>query len=120
MIPSQLSKCALLFISCTFVINFLNIPVSALNISVEIETPGINVSMSIECSRKCESSFFSATMPPSLGYDNYCGLPYDGLDALCMIHDKCVQVNKSEFNKSLNVDFLIQTFYIMAGILDLI
>ncbi|CAJ1937149.1 unnamed protein product [Sphenostylis stenocarpa] len=102
MAPSQLSKYTLLFFSCTFLLNFLTILVSSLNIGVE--TTGITVSVSKECSTTCESSFCS--VPPLLRYGKYCGLlysgcpgerPCDGLDACCMYHDKCVQAKNNDY-----------------------
>ncbi|XP_057417256.1 phospholipase A2-alpha [Lotus japonicus] len=90
---------AFLFFSC---INFLSVPVSALNIGVE--TTGLTVSVSKECSSKCESRFCS--VPPLLRYGKYCGLlysgcpgetPCDGLDACCMNHDRCVQIKNNDY-----------------------
>ncbi|KAK7318014.1 hypothetical protein RJT34_02711 [Clitoria ternatea] len=90
MAQTQSSRYVFFFISSTFVFNFLTInSISALNIGVE--TTGITVSVSKECSRK---------LPPLLRYGKYCGLlysgcsgerPCDGLDTCCMNHDKCVQ-----------------------------
>ncbi|CAM8911009.1 unnamed protein product [Rhodiola kirilowii] len=70
--------------------------VQALNIG--IEKIDASVTLSKECSRKCESDFCS--VPPLLRYGKYCGLMYsgcpgerpcDGLDACCLSHDACVQ-----------------------------
>ncbi|KAK7399039.1 hypothetical protein VNO78_10214 [Psophocarpus tetragonolobus] len=102
MVPSQLSNYTLLFFSSAFVLNFLTIPISSLNIGVE--TTGITVSVSKDCSTTCESSFCS--VPPLLRYGKYCGLlysgcpgerPCDGLDACCMNHDKCVQAKNNNY-----------------------
>ncbi|MED6148544.1 Phospholipase A2-alpha [Stylosanthes scabra] len=89
--------------SCTFfALNFLYIPVSALNLGVQ--NTGVAVSVSKECSRQCESSFCS--VPPLLRYGKYCGILYSGcpgekpcdeLDACCMKHDQCVQVKDNDY-----------------------
>ncbi|TKY60783.1 Phospholipase A2-alpha [Spatholobus suberectus] len=59
MVPSQLSNYALFFFSCTFVLNFLTIPIPVSALNIGVETTGITVSVSKQCSRKCESSFCS-------------------------------------------------------------
>ncbi|KAM0036518.1 putative phospholipase A(2) [Helianthus debilis subsp. tardiflorus] len=62
------------------------------------------LSLSKECSKKCESSF--CNVPPLLRYGKYCGLLYSGcpgekpcdeLDACCMKHDSCISANNSEY-----------------------
>ncbi|XP_028770244.1 phospholipase A2-alpha [Neltuma alba] len=91
-----------LVFSLTFLLNFFSVPLFALNIGVE--TTGIAVSVSKECSKTCESSFCS--VPPLLRYGKYCGLlysgcpgeaPCDGLDACCMKHDQCVQAKNNDY-----------------------
>ncbi|XP_061369007.1 phospholipase A2-alpha-like [Gastrolobium bilobum] len=102
MVPTQSLKYALVLFYCTFVLNFLAIPLYALNIGAE--TTGVAVSVSKECSRQCESSF--CAVPPLLRYGKYCGLlysgcpgerPCDGLDACCMKHDKCVGDKNNDY-----------------------
>ncbi|XP_031248819.1 phospholipase A2-alpha-like isoform X2 [Pistacia vera] len=93
----QSLKFALLLFSFSFIaFTFSSAPVFALNIGVQ--AIDATVSVSKECSRKCESDFCS--VPPFLRYGKYCGLlysgcpgekPCDGLDACCMKHDACVQ-----------------------------
>ncbi|KAK4283943.1 hypothetical protein QN277_000840 [Acacia crassicarpa] len=91
-----------LLFSLTFMLYSFSIPLFALNIGVE--TTGIAVSVSKECSKTCESSFCS--VPPLLRYGKYCGLlysgcpgeaPCDGLDACCMKHDHCVQAKNNDY-----------------------
>ncbi|KAK1287003.1 Phospholipase A2-alpha [Acorus calamus] len=68
--------------------------VHSLNIGIQSSA----ISVSRQCSRKCESQF--CTVAPFLRYGKYCGIlysgcrgerPCDGLDACCKIHDDCVQ-----------------------------
>ncbi|XP_044510786.1 phospholipase A2-alpha [Mangifera indica] len=91
----------LLFIAAGF-LSLSSAPVVGLNIGVE----GIDatVSVSKDCSRKCESEFCS--VPPFLRYGKYCGIlysgcpgekPCDGLDACCMKHDACVQAHNNDY-----------------------
>ncbi|KFK35558.1 hypothetical protein AALP_AA4G006600 [Arabis alpina] len=88
--------------SFLFVFFFSVSVVSALNIGVQLTNPSITVSK--ECSRKCESQFCS--VPPFLRYGKYCGLlysgcpgerPCDGLDSCCMKHDACVQSKNNDY-----------------------
>ncbi|KAI4376402.1 hypothetical protein MLD38_014170 [Melastoma candidum] len=77
---------------------------STFALNVGVQTTGTGVSLSKECSRKCESEFCS--VPPFLRYGKYCGLlysgcpgekPCDGLDACCMKHDACVQAKNDDY-----------------------
>ncbi|KAK8550095.1 hypothetical protein V6N12_038828 [Hibiscus sabdariffa] len=81
---------------------FSSVYVEALNIGVEMAGSALTVSK--ECSRKCESQF--CTVPPFLRYGKYCGLlysgcpgerPCDGLDACCMKHDACVGAKNNDY-----------------------
>ncbi|KAL1204626.1 Phospholipase A2-alpha [Cardamine amara subsp. amara] len=81
---------------------FLSVSVESLNVGVQLTHPSI--SLSKECSRKCESEFCS--VPPFLRYGKYCGLlysgcpgerPCDSLDACCMNHDACVQSKNNDY-----------------------
>ncbi|KAF5450478.1 hypothetical protein F2P56_030830 [Juglans regia] len=92
---NSLKLALLLSCSLMIVLDLFCIPVHALNIGLQVA--GSAVSVSKECSRKCESHF--CTVPPFLRYGKYCGLlysgcpgekPCDGLDACCMMHDHCV------------------------------
>ncbi|KGN65513.1 phospholipase A2-alpha [Cucumis sativus] len=78
------------------------LPSHALNIGVQ--ALDASVTMSKDCSRKCESEFCS--VPPLLRYGKYCGLlysgcpgehPCDGLDACCMKHDACVVAKNDDY-----------------------
>ncbi|KAJ0086605.1 phospholipase A2-alpha-like isoform X1 [Pistacia vera] len=99
----QSLKFALLLFSFSFIaFTFSSAPVFALNIGVQ--AIDATVSVSKECSRKCESDFCS--VPPFLRYGKYCGLlysgcpgekPCDGLDACCMKHDACVQSKNNDY-----------------------
>ncbi|XP_022135104.1 phospholipase A2-alpha [Momordica charantia] len=80
----------------------LSVPARALNIGVQ--AIDASISLSKDCSRKCESEFCS--VPPFLRYGKYCGLlysgcpgerPCDGLDACCMKHDDCVQAKNNDY-----------------------
>ncbi|XP_011017752.1 PREDICTED: phospholipase A2-alpha-like [Populus euphratica] len=92
-----------LLVSCSLlVLAFSSFSVQALNIGVQ--TTGSAISLSKDCSRKCESEFCS--VPPFLRYGKYCGLlysgcpgekPCDGLDACCMKHDACVQAKNNDY-----------------------
>ncbi|CAN0901300.1 Phospholipase A2-alpha [Linum grandiflorum] len=77
--------------------------VDGLNIGVQA-TDHPDVTLSKECSRKCESAF--CAVPPLLRYGKYCGLlysgcpgeiPCDGLDSCCMKHDLCVQSKNNDY-----------------------
>ncbi|XP_017982024.1 PREDICTED: phospholipase A2-alpha isoform X1 [Theobroma cacao] len=91
----------LLFSFSVIAFTLSSVPVEALNVGVQAADSAITVSK--ECSRKCESEFCS--VPPFLRYGKYCGLlysgcpgekPCDGLDACCMKHDACVQAKNSK------------------------
>ncbi|XP_038878664.1 phospholipase A2-alpha [Benincasa hispida] len=78
------------------------LPSRALNIGVQ--ALDASITMSKDCSRKCESEFCS--VPPLLRYGKYCGLlysgcpgerPCDGLDACCMKHDACVVAKNDDY-----------------------
>ncbi|TYK28548.1 phospholipase A2-alpha [Cucumis melo var. makuwa] len=78
------------------------LPSHALNIGVQ--ALDASITMSKDCSRKCESEFCS--VPPLLRYGKYCGLlysgcpgerPCDGLDACCMKHDACVVAKNDDY-----------------------
>ncbi|KAF5742917.1 phospholipase A2-alpha-like [Tripterygium wilfordii] len=95
-------KLALIISFPLMALTFLYIPVHALNIGVQ--TTGSAISLSKECSTKCESDF--CTVAPFLRYGKYCGLlysgcpgekPCDGLDACCMKHDACVQSKNNDY-----------------------
>ncbi|XP_050234420.1 phospholipase A2-alpha isoform X2 [Mercurialis annua] len=86
----------------TLLLFFSSISVDALNIGVQATDAAVTLSK--ECSRKCESEFCS--VPPFLRYGKYCGLlysgcpgekPCDGLDACCMNHDACVQAKNNDY-----------------------
>ncbi|XP_023529843.1 phospholipase A2-alpha [Cucurbita pepo subsp. pepo] len=77
-------------------------PTHALNVGVQALDASITLSK--DCSRKCESEFCS--VPPLLRYGKYCGLlysgcpgerPCDGLDACCMNHDACVAAKNNDY-----------------------
>ncbi|GKV00366.1 hypothetical protein SLEP1_g13061 [Rubroshorea leprosula] len=83
-------------------LSFSSIAVHALNVGPQKADSPITVSK--DCSRKCESEF--CTVPPLLRYGKYCGLlysgcpgeaPCDGLDACCMKHDDCVQFKNNDY-----------------------
>ncbi|KAG6655239.1 hypothetical protein CIPAW_05G202000 [Carya illinoinensis] len=104
-------KLALLLSCSLIVLDLFCIPVHALNIGLQVA--GSAVSVSKECSRKCESHF--CTVPPFLRYGKYCGLlysgcpgekPCDGLDACCMMHDHCV-VAKHLGNRSNEIPTIL-------------
>ncbi|PSR85220.1 Phospholipase [Actinidia chinensis var. chinensis] len=97
----QVLKLALLFSFSLFALDFFLISVHALNIGIQV-SPGL--SLTKECSRKCESEF--CKVPPFLRYGKYCGLlysgcpgekPCDGLDACCMKHDACIQAKNNDY-----------------------
>ncbi|GAV90320.1 hypothetical protein CFOL_v3_33729 [Cephalotus follicularis] len=96
------SKLVFFFLYSLFALNFSCISLHALNIGVQ--STGSAVTVSKECSKKCESEFCS--VPPLLRYGKYCGLlysgcpgekPCDGLDACCMKHDACVQAKDNDY-----------------------
>ncbi|XP_030530587.1 phospholipase A2-alpha [Rhodamnia argentea] len=85
-----------------FVLFFSGVPVHALNVGVQASNAAVSVTK--DCSRKCESEFCS--VPPFLRYGKYCGIlysgcpgekPCDGLDACCMKHDACVQAKNNDY-----------------------
>ncbi|XP_059636922.1 phospholipase A2-alpha [Cornus florida] len=84
-----------------FVLYFSSISTHALYVGLHADA---NLSLSKECSRKCESEF--CKVPPFLRYGKYCGLlysgcpgekPCDGLDACCMKHDACIQAKNNDY-----------------------
>ncbi|XP_022756561.1 phospholipase A2-alpha [Durio zibethinus] len=102
MITHQFLNLALFFTVCFIALSFSSVSVKALNIGVQAADSAVTVSK--ECSRKCESEFCS--VPPFLRYGKYCGLlytgcpgekPCDGLDACCMKHDACVQAKNNDY-----------------------
>ncbi|XWS73335.1 hypothetical protein CRYUN_Cryun02cG0119400 [Craigia yunnanensis] len=102
MITHQFLNLALFFSVCLIPLSFSSVSVKALNIGIQAADSAITVSK--ECSRKCESEFCS--VPPFLRYGKYCGLlysgcpgekPCDGLDACCMKHDNCVQAKNNDY-----------------------
>uniref|UniRef100_A0A5B7CCT5 phospholipase A2 n=1 Tax=Davidia involucrata TaxID=16924 RepID=A0A5B7CCT5_DAVIN len=95
-------KLALLFSLSLIVLNFSVISIHALNVGVQADTA---LSLSKECSRKCESQFCNVPTP-LLRYGKYCGLlyggcpgekPCDGLDACCMKHDDCIGAKNNDY-----------------------
>ncbi|KAK8644756.1 hypothetical protein V6N13_118628 [Hibiscus sabdariffa] len=62
---------------------FSSVYVEALNIGVEMAGSALTVSK--ECSRKCESQFCTGERP------------CDGLDACCMKHDACVGAKNNDY-----------------------
>ncbi|EEF38745.1 phospholipase A2-alpha [Ricinus communis] len=102
-LSQPLNLVAYLFFFCFLLsLSFPSTPVHALNIGVQ--TANSAITLSKECSRKCESEFCS--VPPFLRYGKYCGLlysgcpgekPCDGLDACCMKHDSCVQAKNNDY-----------------------
>ncbi|KAF7152038.1 hypothetical protein RHSIM_Rhsim01G0112100 [Rhododendron simsii] len=123
MAPQQSSKLVLLLLSIYLVVlNFSFIPVYALNIGIQASS---GLSLSNECSRKCESQF--CNVPPFLRYGKYCGLlysgcpgekPCDGLDACCMKHDDCIGAKNNDYlSTECNQDLLncITTFKRSGG-----
>ncbi|KAK1302397.1 Phospholipase A2-alpha [Acorus calamus] len=94
-----------------FTIPLTLLPLSyALNVGVQSSTA---ISVSKECSRKCESEFCGVA--PFLRYGKYCGIlysgcpgerPCDGLDACCQIHDACVQFKHNYLSQECNQNFL--------------
>ncbi|KAB1205145.1 Phospholipase A2-alpha [Morella rubra] len=96
-------KFALLLSGSLIVLNLFCNPVHSLNIGLDQAADG-PVTVSKECSSKCESDF--CTVPPLLRYGKYCGLlysgcpgekPCDGLDACCMKHDACVTNKNNDY-----------------------
>ncbi|KAM0011283.1 putative phospholipase A(2) [Helianthus debilis subsp. tardiflorus] len=94
-----------LFLICILTLNCYGISLLALNVHVGGDT---GLSLSKECSNKCESSF--CKVPPLLRYGKYCGILYSGcpgakpcdeLDACCMKHDACISANNSEYHHTL-------------------
>ncbi|KMZ74002.1 Phospholipase A(2) [Zostera marina] len=87
---------------------------SALNVGLGHSRHGKSITVTIECSRKCESK--NCGLPPILRYGKYCGLlysgcpgekPCDGLDACCMVHDACVRSTGDDYlSVSCNRNFL--------------
>ncbi|KAH7849608.1 hypothetical protein Vadar_020334 [Vaccinium darrowii] len=108
----QSSKLVLLLLSFYLVVfNFSFISVHALNIGIQASS---DLSLSKECSRKCESEF--CQVAPFLRYGKYCGLlysgcpgekPCDGIDSCCMKHDACIQSKNNDYlSTECNQDFL--------------
>ncbi|XP_010263245.1 PREDICTED: phospholipase A2-alpha-like [Nelumbo nucifera] len=102
MAGDQSMKLALLLYCSLLVLHFSTTSVHALNIGIQATNTAITVSK--ECSRKCESEF--CAVPPFLRYGKYCGLlysgcpgekPCDGLDACCMKHDACIQAKNNDY-----------------------
>ncbi|XWS52301.1 hypothetical protein CRYUN_Cryun11dG0056200 [Craigia yunnanensis] len=102
MITHQFLNFALLFFFCFIALCFSSVSVKGLNVGIQSADSAISVSK--ECSRKCESEFCS--VPPFLRYGKYCGIlysgcpgeiPCDGLDACCMKHDACVQAKNNDY-----------------------
>ncbi|XP_057980084.1 phospholipase A2-alpha [Malania oleifera] len=98
---SSSSALLIIFALCFFSHAFFP-DVHALNVGVQLLDS--SVTLSKECSRKCESEFCS--VPPLLRYGKYCGLlysgcpgetPCDGLDACCMQHDACVLSKNNDY-----------------------
>ncbi|KAL2481878.1 Phospholipase A2-alpha [Abeliophyllum distichum] len=96
----------LLLLSIVYVI-----PIHALNIGIHAD--GGQLSLKKECSRTCESKFCG--VPPFLRYGKYCGILYTGcpgeqpcdlLDACCMKHDHCIQIQGNYLSKQCNLEFL--------------
>ncbi|KAI7727923.1 hypothetical protein M8C21_003601 [Ambrosia artemisiifolia] len=86
-------------------LNYSSISLFALKVDLRAD-PGL--SLSKECSKKCESSFCNGllTVAPLLRYGKYCGLLYSGcpgekpcdeLDACCMKHDSCISANNNNY-----------------------
>ncbi|KAJ4958668.1 hypothetical protein NE237_025779 [Protea cynaroides] len=91
-----------LFLCSFLVLHFSSVFIHALNVG--IQSLEADISVSKECSKKCESDFCS--VPPLLRYGKYCGLlysgcpgekPCDGLDACCMKHDACIQSKNNDY-----------------------
>ncbi|XP_076931438.1 phospholipase A2-alpha-like [Bidens hawaiensis] len=97
---SSMASPFLLLISI-FTLHFSAISLFALRVNVGADT---SISLSKECSNKCESSF--CNVPPLLRYGKYCGILYSGcpgekpcdeLDACCMKHDACISANNNNY-----------------------
>ncbi|KAJ8640334.1 hypothetical protein MRB53_017028 [Persea americana] len=97
-----LKLASLLYIFPILALHLSAIPIHALNVGIQ-STDG-SISVSKECSRKCESDFCSVA--PFLRYGKYCGLlysgcpgekPCDGLDSCCQTHDACVQAKNNDY-----------------------
>ncbi|XVF69880.1 hypothetical protein PTKIN_Ptkin11bG0116400 [Pterospermum kingtungense] len=102
MIMHQFMNFGLLFSFCFIALCFSFVPNKALNVGIQAADSSITISK--ECSRKCESEYCS--VPPFLRYGKYCGLlysgcpgerPCDGLDACCMKHDLCIQAKNDDY-----------------------
>ncbi|KAF9612440.1 hypothetical protein IFM89_000188 [Coptis chinensis] len=108
----SLKLALLLSYSICSILLFSTISVHALNVGVQ--ATGSDITVKKECSRKCESSY--CAVPPFLRYGKYCGLlysgcpgekPCDGLDACCMQHDLCIQINNNDYlSQKCNQGFL--------------
>ncbi|KAA8535848.1 hypothetical protein F0562_030832 [Nyssa sinensis] len=94
-------KFSLLFSISLLILNFFAISIHALNVGLQADA---SLSVSKECSRKCESQF--CNVPPLLRYGKYCGLlyggcpgekPCDGLDACCKTHDDCIGAKNNDY-----------------------
>ncbi|CAH9076102.1 unnamed protein product [Cuscuta epithymum] len=92
-------------------LSFSVTPIAALYVGVDAQT---GLTLDKECSRTCESKFCG--VPPFLRYGKYCGLlysgcpgekPCDALDACCMLHDDCIQINGNDYlSQHCNTNFL--------------
>ncbi|KAK1418343.1 hypothetical protein QVD17_27486 [Tagetes erecta] len=91
------------FILFFSILTLLFSPISlfALKVNLGADT---SLTLSKECSKKCESSF--CKVPPLLRYGKYCGILYSGcpgekpcdeLDACCMKHDACISANNNNY-----------------------
>ncbi|MFS8002194.1 putative phospholipase A(2) [Helianthus anomalus] len=92
--------------SFLLLISILTLNYSAISLfALKVDLGGdADLSLSKECSKKCESSF--CNVPPLLRYGKYCGLLYSGcpgekpcdeLDACCMNHDSCISANNNNY-----------------------
>ncbi|KAK9099723.1 hypothetical protein Scep_023153 [Stephania cephalantha] len=104
----------LVLLFLTVVLHIFPSYTSALNVGIQSSDSGSAISVSKDCSRKCESEYCS--LPPLLRYGKYCGLlysgcpgekPCDGLDACCMKHDVCIQYKNNDYlSAECNKEFL--------------
>ncbi|KAI4380246.1 hypothetical protein MLD38_006461 [Melastoma candidum] len=101
-LPCSTMRASFVFVS--FLVLSAILPSSLHALHIGIQTTGTGISLSKECSRKCESEF--CTVPPFLRYGKYCGLLYSGcpgekpcddLDACCMKHDACVHSKNDDY-----------------------
>ncbi|XP_073066859.1 phospholipase A2-alpha-like [Primulina eburnea] len=102
------------FLFLGFLVIFLGFcvgPDHALNVGLRAD---VGLKVSKECSRTCESKF--CEVPPFLRYGKYCGILYSGcpgeqpcdrLDACCMRHDQCIQLQGNDYlSQQCNREFL--------------